>query len=67
MMMDDVLVNFDHARARRTADALVKFAEETGLQILFFTCHPHTADLFPDSVTRFQLGPTLVGEGGFNH
>ncbi len=67
MMMDDVLVNFDHARARRTADALVKFAKETGLQILFFTCHPHTADLFPDSVTRFQLGPTLAGEGGFNH
>jgi uncharacterized protein YhaN len=65
--MDDVLVNFDHARARRTADALVKFAEDTGLQILFFTCHPHTADLFPDSVTRFQLGQTRVGEGGFNH
>jgi uncharacterized protein YhaN len=67
MMMDDVLVNFDHARARRTADALVKFAEETGLQILFFTCHPHTADLFPDSVTRFNLEPTPVGESGINH
>lgn len=67
MMMDDVLVNFDHARARRTADTLVKFAEDTGLQILFFTCHPHTADLFPDSVTRFQLGQPLEGEGGVNH
>ncbi len=65
MMMDDVLVNFDPGRAVRTADALVKFAEETGLQILFFTCHPHTADLFPDSVARFQLGPTL-GQGGLN-
>lgn len=67
LMMDDVLVNFDPGRAERTADALVKFAEETGLQILFFTCHPHTADLFPNSVTRFQLGPNLVGQGSFNH
>jgi uncharacterized protein YhaN len=66
MMMDDVLVNFDPQRATRTADALTKFAEETGLQILFFTCHPHTADLFPDSVARFQLGPILRGRESLN-
>ncbi|MGO9567879.1 MAG: AAA family ATPase [Desulfomonilaceae bacterium] len=66
MMMDDVLVNFDSQRATRTADALVKFAEETGLQILFFTCHPHTAALFPDNVARFQLGATLEGQRSLN-
>jgi uncharacterized protein YhaN len=66
MMMDDVLVNFDPQRATRTADALTKFAEETGLQILFFTCHPHTADLFPDSVARFQLERSLKGRGSLN-
>jgi uncharacterized protein YhaN len=62
MMMDDVLVNFDPQRAARTAEALAKFAEETGLQILFFTCHPHTADLFPQSVARFELGLALKGQ-----
>ncbi|MGB6068329.1 MAG: hypothetical protein WBG50_26265, partial [Desulfomonilaceae bacterium] len=60
MMMDDVLVNFDPERARRTADALARFAEETGVQILFFTCHLHTADLFPGSVARFRLGQAVA-------
>ncbi len=67
MMMDDVLVNFDPERARRTADALARFAEETGVQVLFFTCHPHTADLFSDSVARFQLGQTVAERRVINH
>ncbi len=53
--MDDVLVNFDPARAERTAAMLTDFSEEAGIQMLFFTCHPHTADLFPQRVARVHL------------
>lgn len=55
LLMDDTLVNFDLDRGRRTAEVLATFSEETGIQILFFTCHPHTADLFPKSVLRSKL------------
>lgn len=55
LVMDDVLVNFDPERAARTAHILAKFAEDTGIQVLFFTCHPHTAALFPGDVRRFEL------------
>ncbi len=44
VIMDDVLVNFDPRRARATAELLVDFAREH--QVLFFTCHPSTAQLF---------------------
>ncbi|MBU2601657.1 MAG: AAA family ATPase [Actinobacteria bacterium] len=44
VIMDDVLVNFDPRRARATAEVLVDFAR--GHQVLFFTCHPSTAQLF---------------------
>ncbi|MCZ7663263.1 MAG: AAA family ATPase [Thermoleophilia bacterium] len=43
VIMDDVLVNFDPARAQATADLLTAFAAEQ--QVLFFTCHPATVDL----------------------
>lgn len=57
VIMDDVLVNFDPGRARRTAAALLDLARQDGRdrrhQILFFTCHPHMADMLqeimPDS------------------
>jgi uncharacterized protein YhaN len=43
LVMDDVLVNFDGARRRTTAEVLIDFAERH--QILFFTCHEEIADL----------------------
>lgn len=61
VLMDDVLVNFDPDRGKRTAQALTDFAEETGIQILFFTCHPHVEKLFPDCAVRVRLGSPLSG------
>ncbi|HMK34256.1 MAG TPA: AAA family ATPase [Desulfomonilaceae bacterium] len=57
LLMDDVLVNFDFERAVRTARMLAEFSEDTNIQILFFTCHAHIADLFPDSVARILMEP----------
>jgi uncharacterized protein YhaN len=55
LMMDDVVVNFDPERAQRTAHALAKFAQESEVQVIFFTCHPHVAAMFPDTVSRITL------------
>lgn len=55
VLMDDVLVNFDPDRAERTAALLTEFSEETEVQILFFTCHPHVEELFPAGAGRFHL------------
>jgi len=46
LVMDDVLVNFDQARRRATADLLLEFAERQ--QILLFTCHPEIEELLLD-------------------
>ena len=43
VIMDDILVNFDPERAYRTAQSLANLAENQ--QVLFFTCHPRTAEL----------------------
>jgi uncharacterized protein YhaN len=43
LLLDDVLVNFDPARARETALVLAAFARDH--QVLFFTCHPATEAL----------------------
>jgi uncharacterized protein YhaN len=43
VVMDDVLVNFDDARATAMAEVLGAFAEEH--QLLFFTCSTRTRDL----------------------
>ena len=58
VIMDDVLVNFDPSRARATAEVLASFSAEH--QVLFFTCHPATAELLHD------VHPTaeVVGLGG---
>ncbi len=46
VIMDDVLVNFDPERAERTAEALLSLSQSGKRhQILFFTCHPHMADM----------------------
>jgi uncharacterized protein YhaN len=57
VIMDDVLVNFDPDRAERTAKVLISLTGDStdgpGHQILYFTCHPGTAQMLrrlaPDS------------------
>ena len=44
VIMDDILVNFDPVRARGAAEAIMELAGTH--QILFFTCHPETVDVF---------------------
>jgi uncharacterized protein YhaN len=47
LVLDDVLVNFDAARARKAAAALKSFSEK-GFQVMMFTCHDHIRDMFAD-------------------
>ena len=46
VLMDDVLVNFDPERRLGAARAIAQVA--TARQIVFFTCHPETAEAFAD-------------------
>lgn len=69
LVMDDVLVNFDPERVKRSVIELEAFSQRTGVQILFFTCHPHVAACFSPEAERIYLGqrnerfsPTLFGE-----
>ncbi len=54
VIMDDILVNFDPQRAERTAAVFEEMirpgGETSGHQLLFFTCHPHTAELLRRTV-----------------
>jgi len=59
VLMDDILVNYDPERAGRTAEALVKFSSDTGTQVLFFTCHPAIAELFPSGVNTIVMDLSL--------
>ncbi|AFM25053.1 AAA family ATPase [Desulfomonile tiedjei] len=59
LIMDDVLVNFDFFRAGLTAMELAKFSEDSGIQVLFFTCHPSVAALFPERVAQKSLDKKL--------
>jgi len=43
VVMDDILVNFDAERAARAASAIRELASRH--QVLYFTCHPWTAEL----------------------
>ncbi|MCH7685807.1 MAG: hypothetical protein IH899_03860 [Planctomycetes bacterium] len=45
MILDDVIVNFDHHRADAAVETLQELTAR-GHQILFFTCHMHLAQLF---------------------
>lgn len=47
VVMDDILVNFDADRAARAAAAVRQLAERH--QVLYFTCHPWTAELLDPS------------------
>lgn len=46
VLMDDVLVNFDPERRCGAAEAIAELASVR--QVIFFTCHPETADLLVD-------------------
>ncbi|MCA1570597.1 MAG: AAA family ATPase [Chloroflexi bacterium] len=50
VVMDDILVNFDAARAARAADAIRDLAERH--QVVFFTCHEPMAQLLDPDGTR---------------
>ncbi len=55
LIMDDVLVNFDPERARAVARELAHFS--IGRQILIFTCHPETAEMFADTTPDAKVIP----------
>jgi uncharacterized protein YhaN len=55
LIMDDVLVNFDPARARGVAQELARFSRQH--QILIFTCHPQTAQLFAEVAPETRVIP----------
>lgn len=44
--LDDIMVNFDVHRAENLAEVLTKFAKNR--QVILFTCHEHTRDLFKE-------------------
>ncbi|GAB6063524.1 AAA family ATPase [Deferrisoma palaeochoriense] len=44
LVFDDILVNFDPERAQAACEAIADLARD--VQILFFTCHPETAERF---------------------
>lgn len=52
LVMDDVLVNFDDARAAATLDALLEIAAEQ--QIIFLTCHRRTAEMIAARVPEMR-------------
>lgn len=56
LVADDILVNFDDARAASTATLLGDFAAE-GHQVLAFTCHSHLAEVFTAQVPGAKLIP----------
>jgi uncharacterized protein YhaN len=44
--LDDIMVNFDVHRAENLAEVLTNFAKNR--QVILFTCHEHTKDLFKE-------------------
>ena len=53
LVVDDILVNFDNARALAALQALAELSKRT--QVLFFTHHEHLVDL-----ARAALGPDVL-------
>ncbi len=56
LVLDDVLVNFDGARAMHAAKTLKTFAE-LGHQVLMFTCHEHISKIFQEIDVQVRLLP----------
>ena len=68
LVADDILVNFDNARASAAAALLGEFAAE-GNQVLAFTCHEHLAETFSQhapnaSIANLPSLPTRPRPGG---
>lgn len=65
VIMDDILVNFDPTRAAQTARALLALAQGSGQnpahQILFFTCHPHMAEMLQTIMPESRLFKVMEG------
>jgi len=55
LIMDDVLVNFDPERAGAVAQELARFSAQH--QVLIFTCHPETAQLFAEVAPDTKVIP----------
>ncbi len=48
LIFDDILVNFDPVRSRNTIETIKELARDE--QIMFFTCHPATVDMFKELI-----------------
>ena len=44
VIMDDILVNFDHIRVKNAIKSIIRLSENN--QILFFSCHPEIIGIF---------------------
>jgi uncharacterized protein YhaN len=58
LVLDDVLVNFDHRRARQAVRLLGEMSASH--QILFFTCHRHMVDLIKDALGPAAPAPIML-------
>lgn len=53
LIMDDILVNFDLGRLRKTVEALKEISQHH--QILFFTCHPYISKILLEEIAGSKL------------
>ncbi len=53
LVMDDILVNFDLGRLRKTVEALREISKYH--QILFFTCHPYVSKILLEEIEGSKL------------
>ncbi|MBW1806426.1 MAG: hypothetical protein JRJ06_08715, partial [Deltaproteobacteria bacterium] len=60
VIMDEILVNFDPRRAKATVKGIFELSREH--QVLFFTCHPDTAELFKEADTDTPVLEIAGGE-----
>jgi uncharacterized protein YhaN len=60
IFMDDIAVNFDEKRTRRTLALIQEFAHDR--QILFFTCHRHLESVVPEAPLKDLQAFTLLTE-----
>ncbi|MEL7335366.1 MAG: hypothetical protein AAFN70_04080, partial [Planctomycetota bacterium] len=65
LILDDVLVNFDHDRAVHAARTLKTFAE-LGHQVIMFTCHQHITDIFHEIEVEVRMLPKQGKPGTAN-